>query len=87
MLQICEESGTDIAQAVRKSKLKQRKETSQFVMASNVEQVFCFVSMFEDNSPFLFSIHSYICLYEDCYVGCISHPVVDACIFLSDLNR
>ncbi|XP_057817731.2 uncharacterized protein LOC131030829 isoform X1 [Cryptomeria japonica] len=38
MLQICEESGTDIAQAVRKSKLKQRKETSQFVMASNVEQ-------------------------------------------------
>lgn len=38
MLQVCEESGIDIAQAVRKSKLKQRKETSQFVMASSVEQ-------------------------------------------------
>uniref|UniRef100_A0A0C9QSI8 TSA: Wollemia nobilis Ref_Wollemi_Transcript_11735_3005 transcribed RNA sequence n=1 Tax=Wollemia nobilis TaxID=56998 RepID=A0A0C9QSI8_9CONI len=38
MLQICEESGTDIALAVRKSKLKQRRDTSQFVMASCVEQ-------------------------------------------------
>lgn len=38
MLQICEESGTDIAQAVRKSKLRQRRDASQFVMASNVDQ-------------------------------------------------
>lgn len=38
MLQICEESGTDIAQAVRKSKLRQRRDSSKFVMASNVDQ-------------------------------------------------
>eukprot|EP00252_Welwitschia_mirabilis_P022467 TRINITY_DN6080_c0_g1_i1.p1 TRINITY_DN6080_c0_g1~~TRINITY_DN6080_c0_g1_i1.p1 ORF type:complete len:707 (+),score=123.29 TRINITY_DN6080_c0_g1_i1:175-2295(+) len=37
-LQICEESGTDIAQLVRKSKLKERRDASQFVIASNVEQ-------------------------------------------------
>lgn len=38
MLQICEESGTDIAQAVRKSKLRKRRDASQFVMTSNVDQ-------------------------------------------------
>eukprot|EP01018_Ginkgo_biloba_P021910 Gb_29526 [translate_table: standard] len=37
-LQICEESGTDIAQVVRRTKLKQRRDTSQFVIASNIEQ-------------------------------------------------
>lgn len=40
-LQTCEESGTDIAQAVRKSMMKQKRSSggAQYVAASNVEQV------------------------------------------------
>jgi hypothetical protein len=40
-LQTCEESGTDFAQEVRKSILKQKRSSgsSQYAAASNVEQV------------------------------------------------
>lgn len=39
-LQVCEESGTDLAQAIRKLKLKKRSEAApKFTVASNVEQV------------------------------------------------
>ncbi|KAG6548602.1 hypothetical protein Mapa_010091 [Marchantia paleacea] len=38
-LQVCEESGTDLAQAIRKLKLKKRSEAApKFIVASNVEQ-------------------------------------------------
>ncbi|BBM97221.1 protein MpFLV1 [Marchantia polymorpha subsp. ruderalis] len=38
-LQVCEESGTDLAQAIRKLKLKKRSEAApKFTVASNVEQ-------------------------------------------------
>ena len=41
ILQTCEESGTDFAQEVRKSILKQKRSSgsSQYAAASNVEQV------------------------------------------------
>ena len=40
MLQVCEESGTDLAQYVKKSKSKERNKTSpQFTSASDVEHV------------------------------------------------
>eukprot|EP00249_Psilotum_nudum_P006453 c19779_g1_i1 orf=449-2638(-) len=38
MLQVCEESGTDLAQAVRRMLVKQSKPFAQFTVASNVEQ-------------------------------------------------
>ena len=52
MLQTCEESGTDLAQEVKKAILKQKRSTgaAQFVAASNVEQV---LSFFITNKSFL----------------------------------
>lgn len=39
MLQVCEESGTDLAQSVKQTKLKARKKASpQFMIASDIEQ-------------------------------------------------
>lgn len=45
-LQTCEESGTDLAQSVKKTILKQKRATGgpQYVVASNVEQV---ISIFQ----------------------------------------
>jgi hypothetical protein len=47
-LQICEESGTDLAQAVRKAKRKQKYSSSdaQSLVATNVEQVLFFQGSF-----------------------------------------
>lgn len=56
-LQTCEESGTDIAQVVRKSMMKQKRSSggAQYVAASNVEQV---IKGFSTKMVFTNMLHS-----------------------------